>query len=40
MVDIGWIFLVFCTLGWIPILALCAGISWIIKEMNNKKEDE
>lgn len=33
------ILFVFCTLGWIPILAICEGVSWIVREMN-KKEDK
>lgn len=30
---------VFCTLGWIPILAICAGVSWIVSAIKNNERD-
>jgi gamma-glutamyl-gamma-aminobutyrate hydrolase PuuD len=29
-----------CLLGWIPILALCKGIAWIVGAVKGEKEPE
>lgn len=38
MEDVIVILFIICGLGWIPILALCGGIYWIIEAINDKED--